>query len=79
MQRASSKVPDVLGKPDTVPGCWDGPWAPLTLHGEDHTVPMEAEAALPHPRRAASPLRGTVPSKSGHLKTRPFFPSSPQA
>ena len=59
-----------------MPGCWawGGPWASLTLHGDPHTVSTEAEAALPRPGRAASPLRGTVRSKSGHLKTRPFFP-----
>lgn len=54
-------------------GPWDGPWASLTLHGDLDTVPMEAEAALPRPARAASPLRGTVWPMSGHLKTRPFF------
>lgn len=60
-------------------GPWDGPWASLTLHGDHHTVPMEAEAALPRPGRAASPLRGTVWPMSGHLNTRPFFSSSSQA
>lgn len=57
-------------------GPWDGPWASLTLHGDYHTVPMEAEAALPRLGRAASPLRGTVQSKSGHLEKRPFFSPS---
>lgn len=60
-------------------GPWDGPRVSLTLHGDDHTVPMEAEAALPRLRRAASPLRGTVRPKSGHPKTRPFFCPPPQA
>lgn len=50
-------------------GSLGGPWTALTLHGDPHTVPMEAEAALPRPGRAASPLRGTVRSRSGHLKT----------
>lgn len=58
-------------------GPWDGPWASLTLHGGLDTVSMEAEAALPRPARAASPLRGTVWSMSGHLKTRPFFLAFP--
>jgi hypothetical protein len=63
-------------------GPWDGPWAPVTLHGNPHTVLVEAEAAPPRPGRpgrAASPLRGTVRPKSGHPRTRPFFPPSLQA